>query len=65
MFYDENLMFPVDYEGGFRYKDICKTSYWCFWNMLNYGLRFGGGIGDVMMNVPKSFNESGTKIFLK
>jgi len=54
MFFDENRMFPTTLEGGFEYKDICKTIGDCSWNFVNYGLRYGGGIGDIMVNLPNN-----------
>ena len=59
MFYDENRMFPITKEGGFTYKDICKTISGCSWNFINYGLRYGGGIGDVMVNLPHYPRDEG------
>lgn len=53
-FYDENRMYPTDLIGGFMYKDICRNSFWCLWNFINYGLRFGGGIGDVSLKMNKT-----------
>jgi len=45
-------MFPTMTDGTFTYKEICTSIWDCSWNFLNYGLRYGGGIGDIMMNIP-------------
>ena len=59
-------MYPTDEIGGFMYKDICRDSFWCLWSFINYGLRYGGGIGDVSMNDrDKVINENDTYIWRK
>jgi len=40
-------MFPTDPDNGFVYKDICTSITDCTGNLVNYGLRMGGGIGDI------------------
>ncbi len=64
-FYDENRMFPTTKTGPFDFKPICEEIGDCTWNLLNYGLRYGGGIGDIMMNIGEENNNDKTWILWK
>ena len=37
----------------------------CFINVLNYGLRFGGGIGELMLNIHFGKSEFAEKVLFE
>jgi len=39
---------------------LCSSAGECFLNFIDYGLRLGGGIGDVIPRTSYKFNESGS-----
>ena len=51
-------MFPINPDDEFSYKDICTSIFKCTWSLTNYGLRMGGGVGDISLNVPHPHNNT-------
>ena len=54
-FFFFNASFFVDHDSGQFSQNMCANMFMCFINLINYGFRLGGGVGDIMN--PATFND--------